>query len=399
MRTQAQNKHLDHLEDRIILDGKQGGAEAIKILKEMSKFLSGKPGPGVTVTTKWDGAPAVICGIDPSDGQFFVGTKSVFAKEPKICKTQSDVAKFYDGALANKLSDSLRYLPSSVKSGILQGDLMFTNDKRMETIDGERLITFRPNTITYAANPKTKLGKDIDAAKIGIVFHTKYTGASIAESTASFNVTKNDFTTGDTVWAERAEFQDASGVAHFSMSEKSKYEALIRRAEGSLQKSGDILNKIQTGKRTLQIDTEYMKFFNNYVKQGRQVPSVNQAMADFYKHMYSEYDKVAKKYKKPESVDKKVQDFLKIVNFLEDNKKQIYFLVATYMNLLEAKMMLVEKMKKIGQLKLFVDMTGKGDYEPTTPEGFVAIVNDRATKLIDRLEFSKLNFTVPKQWG
>ena len=62
-------------------------------------------------------------------------------------------------------------------------------------------------------------------------------------------------------------------------------------------------------------------------------------------------------------------------------------------------MMLVEKMKKIGQLRLFVDMSGKGDYEPTTPEGFVAIVNDRATKLIDRLEFSKLNFTVPKQWG
>jgi hypothetical protein len=67
------------------------------------------------------------------------------------------------------------------------------------------------------------------------------------------------------------------------------------------------------------------------------------------------------------------------------------------MNLQKAKMMLVERMKKVGQLRLFVDMGG-GDYKVTDPEGFVAVVNDKATKLIDRMEFSKLNFTVPKVW-
>jgi len=392
------NKHLDHLEDRIILEGAKGGEEAITLLKEMGKFLTGKPGPGTVVTTKWDGAPAVICGYDPDDGKFFVGTKSVFAKDAKISKSDSDVQKYYDGALAQKLSACLKYLPDVVSKGsILQGDLMFTNDKKMETINGEKLITFRPNTITYATDPKSPLGKDIQKAQLGIVFHTKYTGDSLSDLSASFNVKNSDFKSTTQVWAEKAEFKDISGSANLSGSEKSQYDACIRMAEGSLSKCSSILNKIQSGKKTLKVDTEYLKFFNNYVKEGRPIPSVKQAFDDYYKHIYKEYDKVAKKYKTSSSVDKKVVEYLQLVEFIEENKKDFEMLIATYMNLQKAKTILVSKMKKVSSLRLFVDM-GNGDYQVTTPEGFVAISNDKATKLVDRLEFSKLNFTVPKVW-
>ena len=228
------NKHLTHLEERILTDGIKGGEDAIRVLKEMGDLLTGKPGVPISVTTKWDGAPAIVCGIDPADGRFFVGTKSVFAKDPKICKTQQDIQRLYSGALAAKLSAALQYLPNSVKSGILQGDMMFTNDKKTETIDNQRMITFRPNTITYAANPKTPLGKKIQTAKIGIVFHTKYTGDSLQNLTASFNVSEDDFSTGGSVWAERATFIDMGGVANFTMSEKRAYDAMIRKAEGSV---------------------------------------------------------------------------------------------------------------------------------------------------------------------
>ena len=71
--------------------------------------------------------------------------------------------------------------------------------------------------------------------------------------------------------------------------------------------------------------------------------------------------------------------------------------IAAYMNLQAAKNILVDKLKKVSSLKLFVDKGG-GNYECTTPEGFVAISNDKATKLVDRMEFSKLNFTIPKVW-
>ena len=391
------NKHLTHLEERILTDGQRGGDDAIKILKEMGDLLSGKGGVPITVTTKWDGAPAIVCGIDPADGRFFVGTKSVFAKDPKVCKTQSDVQRLYDGALAKKLSDALRYLPKSVKSGILQGDLMFTDDKKMETIDNQRMITFRPNTITYAANPNTELGKDIHRAKIGIVFHTKYTGDKLSDLKASFNVGPNDFSTGGDVWAERAEFKDISGIATFSLGDRQKYDAQIRKAEGSLKQTKGFLNEIQTGKKTLGLDTELMKFFNGYVRQGRNVPSVDKAYEDFLRHLMDEFNKAFGKVKTAKTVDKKADQFAQIIFFVQKNEKKMKMILAAYMNLTSAKMMLVDKMKKVSYLNLFVDKGG-GDYEATTPEGFVAISNGQATKLVDRMEFSRLNFTIPKVW-
>ena len=129
----GKNLHLEHLEDEIINKGSQGGKEVIKVLNEMGTFLTGFPGPSVSVTTKWDGAPAIVCGTDPEDGKFFVGTKSVFAKtQPKICKSENDVAKIYDGELASKLQASYRFLSKCKINGVLQGDLMFTGDQKKQ---------------------------------------------------------------------------------------------------------------------------------------------------------------------------------------------------------------------------------------------------------------------------
>ena len=389
------NKHLTHLEDRIIIDGAQGGKEAIKILEEMGKYLSSGKGGGV-VTTKWDGAPAVVCGTDPEDGQFFVGTKSVFAKDAKICKTPEQIREWYSGALQEKLLASLKYLSGAGIEGVLQGDLMFTNDLKQETINGQKYTTFRPNTITYAAQKGSDLEKQIKAAKIGIVFHTKYTGNSLATMSASFNVGANDFKSGGDVWAERAEFQDVTGVATFSAGELTKYNAAVRMAEGSLKKASTTLGKIQSGKKALAVDTEFLKFFNNYVKAGKNIPSVQKAYNEFFFHLGGEYSKVIKKNKTLKAQAAKAGKFIDAIEFMETNEKGIKMLIAAYMNLQYAKNLLVNKMKKVSQLNLFVNM---GDhYEVTSPEGFVAIVDGNATKLIDRLEFSQLNFTVPKQW-
>ena len=187
----AKNTHLTHIEDRIITDGASGGREAIAMLKMMGDFLDGKSAPRPLVTEKWDGAPAVICGTNPENGQFFVGTKSVFAKTaPKLCYTDDDIQRFYgSSALATKLKMCLKYLNGAVR-GVLQGDLMFTDDKKQESIEGKQFVTFRPNTLTYAAPADSPLGKQILAAKLGIVFHTKYTGTSMSTMTAGFNVTK-----------------------------------------------------------------------------------------------------------------------------------------------------------------------------------------------------------------
>ena len=394
----AKNTHLTHLEDRLLTDGVSGAQESLNILKEMGNFLSGSGG-NISVTTKWDGAPAVVCGYDPADGQFFVGTKSVFAKnDPKACKTQSDIQKWYSGALASKLSICLRYLPNCVTEGVLQGDMMFTNsDKKTETIDGKRFITFRPNTITYAVDPSTPLGREIAAAQLGIVFHTSYSGGStLANMEASFTIPQGSYKATPSVWAEKAEFQDIGGVASMSMAERSSYDGWVRKAEGSVKKAGTMMNRIQTGKKALQMDTELLKFFNNYVKQGQNIPSVEQAYNDFHKHLAEEYNKAMNKLKTSKAIDAKGLAYLEQIVFMEDNQANFKMMIAAYMNIQKAKNLLVNKMKAVQSMKMFVDQGGT--YKATTPEGFVAISGKKATKLIDRLEFSKLNFTVPKNW-
>ena len=392
----AKNTHLTHLEDRFITDGISGAQESIQILREMGEFLSGKGG-NVNVTTKWDGAPAIVCGIDPTDNKFFVGTKSVFAKnEPKVCKTPQDIQKWYSGELAQKLKTSLQYLPSCNIKGVLQGDLMFTNDKRTETIDGKRYITFRPNTITYAVNPKTPLGREINIAQMGIVFHTSYSGPSLPEMSASFDIPNGAFKESPSVWAESATFQDIGGVASMSMAERNSYDGWVNKAEGSVRKAGSIMNKIQSGKKALKLDTELLKFFNNYVKRGQNIPSVEKAYVDFHQHLANEYNKVMGKLKTNAAQDRKGMAFLEQIVFMEDNEKDFKMMIAAYMNIQKAKNLLVEKMKAVQSMNMFVDRGGT--YEATTPEGFVAITGKKATKLIDRLEFSRLNFTVPKVW-
>ena len=174
------NTHLEHLEDEILNSGSAGGFNAITFLRQFSDMLTGKK-TDLSITTKWDGAPAVVCGTEPVTGRFFVGTKSVFNKvNPKICFDDTDVDRFYKGELANKLKDCLQYLPQLNISGIVQGDLLYTQgDKISGIVGGNRVICFTPNTITYAVDSASRKGSAIRLSKMGIVFHTVYKGDTL----------------------------------------------------------------------------------------------------------------------------------------------------------------------------------------------------------------------------
>ena len=191
--TSNKNTHLEHLEDDIINRGSAGGENAINFLKSVRNMLAGSSSGRVNMSVKWDGAPAIIAGKTPENGKFFVGTKSVINTTPKINYTNSDISRNHGGALADKLKECLKYLPSLGIKGILQGDLLSTRgDKKTATVDGTKSIVFTPNTISYAV-PVVKTGlfgsslyNNIDKAKVGIIFHTSYSGSSIAGLKAAF---------------------------------------------------------------------------------------------------------------------------------------------------------------------------------------------------------------------
>lgn len=394
----AKNTHLEHLEDDILNQGSQGGKNAIAFLRELGKMLSAKSS-SVQITTKWDGAPAVICGTNPENGLFFVGTKSVFAKtEPKLCYSEQDITNFYGyGQLADKLKACLTYLKNIGIRGVIQGDLLFTNDKNTGFIDGQNVIYFRPNTITYAVPADSDLGAKIDNAKLGVVFHTSYSGSSIAEMNASFGVDISGFRQTPDVYVTSATFRDATGVANFNQEELLNYNSAVNVAEGSLRQASTFLDVLTaTGESKFLMSTLFKRFFNSYISRGISMPNTR-AVANEFSTFYSNLlDKEILSKKTKTAQDKYLRIKTEGLQFIRANDRAIYMTVASYMNLQKAKTMVIRQLSRVNTFGTFLK-TDDG-YKVTAPEGFVAIKSGTALKLVDRLEFSRANFTVAKDW-
>lgn len=396
----AKNTHLEHLEDDILNQGSQGGRNAIAFLRELGNFLHHKESR-IAITTKWDGAPAIICGINPENNKFFVGTKSVFAKtEPKLCYTNKDIEQFYgdEGQLSVKLKTCLAHLPKLNIRGVLQGDLLFTNDKEYKIINGENVIAFRPNTITYAVPTNSDLGKKISNASMGIVFHTQYNGFSISEMSASFGVNINTFTDTPDVYAATASFTDASGAATFNEEQYKNYVSAVNRAEGSLRQASTFLDVLtSTGESKFLMSTLFKQYFNTFIRSGEGVSNVRNVSDGFLNYYISLLDKEILSKKTKATQDKYLQVKKQGVTFINTNKNSIYMTVASYMNLQFAKKIIVSQLSRVNTFGTFLQ-TDDG-YKVTAPEGFVAIKDGNALKLVDRLEFSKANFTIAKNWN
>ena len=396
--TSEKNTHLEHLEDDIINRGSDGGRNAINFLKSVRNMLAGSAGGRVNMSVKWDGAPAIIAGINPENGKFFVGTKSVFNVTPKINYTSADISRNHSGPVAEKLQVCLTELKRLRISGIYQGDLLFTKgDLKSATIDGERMITFTPNTITYAVPVNSDIGKRIARARLGIVFHTYYTGKDMKSLTAGFG-TVSGKSGSSAVFLASAGYTDTSGSSTFTSSELSSFDALIRMAEGSLLKAAPLLD-IMKSNDSLSVGFRLKAFFNYYIKnsKGDSMAKVK-TLQDMFREYYEQILRAEIDARKTESGKQKYRDALKTnLQFIDKNRNALYFAIASHVSLGKAKNFLIQKLSQIQSIGHFI-RTSSG-YRVTNPEGFVAV--DRkagAVKLVDRLEFSRANFTIAKDW-
>ena len=394
----AKNTHLEHLEDDILNLGSEGGRSAIAFLKSLGNMLSvGDKQKAMKVTTKWDGAPAIICGPTPENGKFFVGTKSVFAKtNPKLMFNDDMIDANYSGNLSSMLKDCLKYLSKLNIKGVIQGDLLFTeNTKTVTNVGGKRCVTFTPNTITYAIPIDTELGKRVNNAKIGIVFHTTYSGASMEGMSAGFGVDVSPYQGHDDIAVFSSDFSDASGVANFTPQELTKFNSAVNRADGSLKQASKFLD-VMKGSDRYAFNAIFKQFFNTYIRGGRSIPATNKVVGDFAKYYASLIDKEIQKKKTAAAQQKWTKVKEDGLKFIAANQRSIYMTVASYKNLTEAKLMVIRQLEKVKDIGTFIK-DGNG-YRVTAPEGFVAIKSGRAMKLVDRLEFSVANFTVDKNW-
>jgi len=398
----SKNLHLEHIEDEILNHGIDGGRASVYFLLGLRDMMKGNSSSPVNMTVKWDGAPAIFCGLHPETNQFFVAKKSLFNKTPLFYTSEQEIknAPELKGDLQTKFLESFKYLSRLSWNTIMQGDLMFTSsDKKTTNIDGKSFITFQPNTIMYAVDAQSEIGKKIASAKLGIVFHTTYSGSTIDGLSASFGANISKLGNNNDVWIDDATYKNASGNSTMTAKETlalSNELTLVGKSfHGISKKDLDLFNKVQdTMNAKGAAGASYKTYINSLIRGGSFKPS-----ADGYVKHFENYwrDKVvgAVKMEKTKQIKQEIgEDLMRELMIL---KGFLTNLTIFQEHIVVAKNILLTALNRIKSVGHFV--TTETGLKAVNPEGYVAIdQKGKAVKIVDRMEFSANNFSANKNW-
>ena len=385
---------MEHLEDNLLNAGVDGARDSINYLRSLRDMLAGNSKSQVNVTVKWDGAPAVFAGIDPSDGKFFVAKKGIFNKNPKVYKTKADVDADTKGDLNTKLNLALRYLPAMNIKGVIQGDFLYAKkDIKKVQINGEPYITFHPNTIVYAIPEKSRLASEILRSEIGVVWHTNYRGKSFESMSASFGEKIASNLKGSrSVWSVDAVYKDVTGQATMTKTETDAVTLLLSAAGKQFNK----INKATFDGITENADllVRVKTYVNVQVRAGQKIDSPSKFVSGLMEYIYEYYQKEIDKRKSEKGKASQEEKRKEIMSYFSNtDKSQIVGLFELYNLIVDAKLMIIRKLDKAKTVGTFLKT--RDGYKVTEQEGFVAIdrMGKNAVKLVDRLQFSNANFS------
>lgn len=344
-------------------------------------------------------SPAVFAGIDPRDGEFFVAKKGIFNKTPKVYKTEADIDADSSGDLNKKLKAALKYLPELGIRGVVQGDFLYDqSDLKKKTIEGEKFITFHPNTIVYAVPIDSPEAKDIMRSKIGIVWHTTYTGNSFENMRASYGVDVSKFKNSRNVWSQDAMLRDLT-VATLSKKETEEVNKQLSRI-GKIfnQISGSTLRELE---KHPTLPQQIEQFNNTHVRVGKAMSDPRTHTRELIKWIQNKYQKEIDKRKSEKGKQAQVKKMQEVLDFFSPrNRKSIEKMFELQQLMVKVKLKLISKLNQLSKIDTFV-RTSRG-YKVTGAEGFVAIdkMKGGAVKLVDRMEFSYNNFSpeIMKGW-
>ena len=399
----GKNLHLEHIEDEIINHGVDGGRAAINFLRSLRDMLAGSARSSVNMTVKWDGAPAIFAGIDPSDGKFFVAKKSVFNINPKLYKTNAEIDADLSGALNSKFKIALAEFPKLGIKNVLQGDLMYTDDIEEKTIEGTKYLTFQPNTIVYAVPVDSELGRVMKKSKIGVVWHTTYEGKELQDMKAKFGADTSKLRKTSSVWLDDATYKDVSGRATFNEKETDKITKVLSEVGKTFQRiNAPMLRnflKLQDSLTGNLIGASLKTFNNTKVREGQPITNPKKHAQEYVKYVEQHFQKQMDKVKTPAAKDKYKKQQQEYVREFRKHTNNLSFMILFQNLMIDAKMQIVRKLNSVKGLTDTFIRTSNG-YKVTNPEGYVAIdrIKGNAVKLVDRMEFSFNNFTALKAW-
>ena len=400
---EGKNLHLEHIEDEILNFGVPGGRAAINFVRSLRDMLAGESRSSVNMTVKWDGAPAIFAGVDPSDGKFFVAKKSVFNVSPKLYKTNKEIDNDLSGDLNSKFKIALAEFSKLGIKGVLQGDLMFTDVIEKTNIEGVVYYTFQPNTIVYAVPIDSDLGKVINKAKIGVVWHTTYEGKELQDMKASFGANISKLSRTSSVWMDDATYKDVSGRATMTSKETAEVTAHLSEAGKTFQKINAVRLKkflrLQDSLTGKLVGASLKTYNNTKVRQGKPITNPRAHSQGYITHVENHFDKEIDKLKTDKSKDVLETKKKEYVREFKRDLGNLEYVITLQSHLVNAKMGIVKKLNSVKGLTDTFIKTSNG-FKVVNPEGYVAIdrISGDAVKLVDRMEFSFNNFTAIKAW-
>ena len=372
--------HLEHAEDHPINAGSEGTKHALNTLRQTANTLRGGKS-SARLMTKYDGSPSIVFGRHPETGKFFVASKSAFNKDPKINYTPEDIERNHGHApgLVEKLKTALEHLPKvTPQHGIYQADIMHTPE---DVKDENGKVSFRPNTITYGAQSDSDTGKKIKRSKIGIALHTAYHGDNFANMKAEYGADTSKFADHPDVHLISTQYKPE----HASYSDKDHAEF-----NKHIQAASSAAKKLKPEHYNILDDhghRENMKTYINSTVRENTKPSVE----GYKEYLKSRGEKEAGKVKTLLAQDTKRGKAKQATDHVDQHAEHFKNLLDLHSNLQKAKDVLVNTMSR--KQDFHHSVAG----QKVKPEGFVTVINNRPTKLVDRSEFSRLNFLKGQQ--
>ena len=140
---------------------------------------------------------------------------------------------------------------------------------------------------------------------------------------------------------------------------------------------------------------------NVKVREGQRIKNTNRFVDDLMNWIFAYYQKEIDKLKSEKGKANKTAKRKEILSYFSNTpKSQITALFDLYNLIIDAKLMIIRKLDKAKRIDTLL-LTQDG-YKVTEQEGFVAIdhTGKNAVKLVDRLQFSKANFSpdIIKGW-
>ena len=391
------NKHLTHLEELILTNGKEGATRAIQYLQALTEVLDSDTPKAVNTTVKYDGAPAVIVGVDPN-GNFFVGSKSVFAKVPKMNYSINDIKQNHSHApgLVDKLIQTFVHFKGVNFNSTYQGDFLFDDEiKELNTIDGEEHVIFKPNTIVYAVPANSEEGQKIVKAKVGVVFHTEY-DVNLDEqgvprfTTKKFGVDVTNINPGPDVYVKDAYFESDAGYVTLTDEETNLVTSSINSANQALS---NIDFDAASEKMLSNINT----YINTEIRGGEFLGDSAVSFQKFVEWFTGRVDKQISTLKSDAGIARATAAKDRLLSLVDTAREDILNIFEFQKTVKQAKDIFIQKYNNMMQgvsMKHYL-FEPNGDLVVTEPEGYVAIdATGNAVKFVDRLEFSRANFAI-----